>query len=160
MYKKFTDDVKERMALVECRLTAINKEKESLDEEYDTLVTLSNLYKKRGNYDTIDTERRVTTTIINNMNGSKPLIQQNKNKGGKRIKGVSKYDEIFQTIYEQNSFKPMNIPELTKATNALLKTPVVAGTISNTVKMMLKDDRMIEVTPYRGKPMYIYGKQV
>jgi len=149
MYKKFVSDIKGRLALVECRLKALNKEKEVLEAEYAALLDLDTLYKKRGDYDTIDVERRVTTN----------LIEKNEiNYNNRKVKGVSKYDEIFQTIYELNNYTPMTVVELTKAVNELTGASIVSGTISNTIKSMLDDGRMIRISNSIGRTKYIYGK--
>lgn len=97
--KEFTKEIHARFDRVSSRLAALNKEREQLEAEHESLLKLAMLYDNMA-YDSITEERRVTEQIL------QPAVRVSSPK-----KNKSQYDEPLEVIFTTAS-KPLALSEI------------------------------------------------
>lgn len=124
MLKQFLDTLEQRQNLVTSRIEAISKEKDTLDAEIQHLIGLIRVYKSRD-YDSIDEERRVTTSILK---PSPPVEKDYETIGGK-------YHYCITYLLTEKKVLTQN--QLAKLMTGMIGKPVHQATVAHYIKKLV-----------------------
>lgn len=160
MKEQFIKDIDERLMRVELRLKALDKEKVELENEYRLLKELSTVYYKRGDYDTIEEERRVTAKVLDTSSKSSTPEKQVKMDYSRR--GRIDYDEILELIFSDDN-TPLTLGQIRKKVEELSGEKVNSGSIHSVVKRRVREGKLTYgpyVLGHKGKAetySYVYN---
>jgi hypothetical protein len=104
-FNELRKEIHDRFDRVSSRLAALNKEREQLETEHDSLIKLVMLYDSMP-YDSITEERRVTECILKAPERLEPVQRR-----AYKNKGRSQYDEPLEVIFTSVD-EPMTLSEI------------------------------------------------
>lgn len=136
MDNKVLNEMQKRLYLLDCRLNALEKERQTLLKERELLEPLMKHYDSMP-YDSIEEERRVTQQIAATSIKSEP------NRGGRKT-GQSKYQESLECAIENTGKEWSTNADITAVLNELLDKPIRPQQVFNLLKAQIASGRVIK----------------
>jgi hypothetical protein len=158
MKKELVTGLQARLELVSSRLKALEIERESLQKEETSLITLIGVYKAQGNYDSIEEERNVTEAILGTATKTE-LVKRTttgtvKHTTGKT--GRTKHEQNIYDVFMLYDNEPMSVSTFTERYNEYLNTSYVVGTVANPLRILADSGKLLR--SYKdGEQVYIWN---
>lgn len=151
MKKELVTGLQARLELVSSRLKALEIERESLQKEETSLITLIGVYKAQGNYDSIEEERNVTEALLGNTHRAEPVKRTTTGKTGR-----TKHEQNIYDVFMLYDNEPMSVATFTERYNEYLNTSYVVGTVSNPLRILADSGKLLR--SYKdGDQVYIWN---
>jgi chaperonin cofactor prefoldin len=135
-------EVKKRLELVTNRLNALEKEQKTLLVEQEGLQKLDSLYSHMP-YDTITEERRITEILLHQ---TEKTSTKNHNRGGRKSKGISIYDELIEIIFTSNK-NPLHINDIHTQLELLTENKLKYKNVEQILRKQISKNKIIRTAP-------------
>lgn len=154
MNENYMEQLKTRYELVGRRLSALDKEKSTLESEHKALGELLDVYSERGSYDTIEEERRVTDKLV-----PPPALLTKSTQPKHYTKKPYAHEETLALIFEENQGKPLTLKEITSKVNDIEDAYYSIATFFRLFERLVELNRAVRIDSTDAK-FYVYTGEV
>lgn len=154
MNENYMEQLKTRYELVGRRLSALDKEKLTLESEHKALGELLEVYSERGSYDTIEEERRVTDKLI--QSPKTITTPSHTRKQTYTQKKPYSHEDTLALIFEDNHGTPLTLKEITTKVNDIEDTYYKDATFFRLFERLVELNRAVRIKSPDNSKLYVY----